>query len=240
VSARKEKRARQPDLPDPAPVLCSGRAFPGRISLLSSRPSALRSRFARPSTGSASEPGYETLPADFFVVEQSAAPGRLGPGSARCASPSGMEMESLIPQRPGQLSNSRAGSPVLFVRRRVRLHALAPQQMRGGGAPSGAPALCSRLDRSAGAQTNPGVLRALIKRARLSALHRGVLSGSRPRFWGRSSPPSASSSQPGPSARRAVPRSRPSAQGHVSPAPAGAAPYSIRRTSPEDAPQRAG
>ena len=45
-----------------------------------------------------------------------------------------------------------AAPPVFFSRRRVRLRALAPQQMRGGGAPSGAPALCSRLDRSAGAQ----------------------------------------------------------------------------------------
>jgi hypothetical protein len=129
---------------------------------------------------------------------------------------------------PIQLSNSHASSPVLFVRRRVRLQLRAPQNMRGGGAPSGAPALCSRLDRSAGAQTNPGVLRPLIKDARLSALHRGVLFGSGPRFSVGMPHPSASSSQPGLSARRAVPRSRPSAQSHVSPAPAGAASDSRR------------
>jgi hypothetical protein len=131
-----------------------------------------------------------------------------------------MLLWSFIPCRP---ATGRAGSPVLFVRRRVRLQLRAPQQMRGGGAPSGAPALCSRLDRSAGAQTNPGVLRALSQaRSPLGAPPRRLF-GSRPRFSGRSSPPSASSSQPGPSARRAVPRSRPSAQSHVSPAPAGAA-----------------
>src|SRR5215213_1059139 len=129
-----------------------------------------------------------------------------------------------MPQHPIQLSNSHARSPVLFVRRRVRLHALASQQMRGGGAPSGAPALCSRLNRSAGAQTNPGVLRALSQArsplgAPAAAFHRfraALLGGELPRA-------SASSSQPGRSARRAVPRNRPSAQGHVSPAPAGAA-----------------
>ena len=125
---------------------------------------------------------------------------------------------------PPSPSNSHAGLPVLFVRRRVRLQLRSPQPMRGGGAPSGAPALCSRLNRSAGAQTNPGVLRALSQArsplgAPAAAFHRfraALLGGELPRA-------SASSSQPGPSARRAVPRNRPRAQGHVSPAPAGAA-----------------
>jgi hypothetical protein len=72
--------------------------------------------------------------------------------------------------------------PYLFVRRRVRLQSLAPQQMRGGGAPSGAPALCSRLDRSAGAQISlRRAARSDKARSPLGAPPRRLF-GSRPRF----------------------------------------------------------
>ena len=54
---------------------------------------------------------------------------------------------------------------------------------------------------------------------------------------GRDGPRPASTSQSGPNAARLVARSRPSAG--LRDLPAGAAPRSIRRTSPEDAPQRA-
>jgi hypothetical protein len=53
---------------------------------------------------------------------------------------------------------------------------MSPGIKRGGRSAERRTNPCSRLERSAGAQTNPGVLRALIKRARLSALHRGVCS----------------------------------------------------------------
>ena len=106
----------------------------------------------------------------------------IGPGSARSLSsgralrgPVGAVRDDSGEQNPSK-SYSIIKQPCciarIVCRRRVRLRALAPQQMRGGGAPSGAPALCSRLDRSAGAQISFGVLRAHRRQVYAVCAHR--------------------------------------------------------------------
>ena len=125
---------------------------------------------------------------------------------------------------------------------------LPSHAVRGGGAPGGAGAErrtrwpASRSDRSPDRQGSPANDAGRRASRRSTAAFLAKLSlrrSSGPGFREPALAPTrpASTSQSGPNAARLVARSRPSAG--LRGLPAGAAPRSIRRTSPEDAPQRA-